>query len=295
VAKLFPELAGRRATTIRLHPRFGDEPAVDASKLGGTLLWPAGEAWPVCPAHQIPLVTVLQLLSDDFPEMPFPPGVDLFQMLWCPREHGDIPECREKPCPMSWADPRFYWRSRRQVARPRPDNPPPQEAYYEYVPFPCRLLPERVTEFPSVYDLPEDVRQRISEWEDQNLGPDGMHACEYEAELSVAYGTKVGGYIHWIQSPWEPGCECGRPMEHLLTIATVEWNGVGDLRWTPVEEQATFASFPGAWDQWHEEHKAIWDALWNPTGLNLGDAGQMQLFVCRHCGRWPIVPIIECS
>jgi len=58
VSKLFPELAGRSATTIRLHPRYGEEPPVDASKVGGTLLWPAGESWPVCPAHDIPLVAV---------------------------------------------------------------------------------------------------------------------------------------------------------------------------------------------------------------------------------------------
>src|SRR5262249_49704426 len=150
---------------------------------------------------------------------------------------------------------------------------PPQEAYYEYVPFPCRLLPERVIEFPSVYDLSEDVVQSIYAWENQNLGPDGMHAWEYEAELSVACGTKVGGYIHWIQFPWQPACGCGSPVEPLLTIASVEWNGVGDRRWTPVEDQALFASFSGKWDVWDEEQKSIWHALWNPTGLNLGDGG----------------------
>jgi len=150
-----------------------------------------------------------------------------------------------------------------------------------------------VIEFPSVYNLAEDVVQRIYEWENQHLGPDGMHACEYEGELSVAFGTKVGGYIHWIQFPWEPACECGRLMEHLFTIATVEWNGIIDQRWTPVEERAIFDSFPGPWNQWNEECKSIQGALWNPTGLNLGDAGQMQLFVCRHCGGWPIVAGIE--
>jgi hypothetical protein len=81
-------------------------------------------------------------------------------------------------------------------------------------------------------------------------------------------------------------------MEHLLTIASMEWGGP---RWTPLEEQAIFASFPCGWERRQEEHWAIWRALWNPTGLMLGDGGQMQLFVCRHCGRWPIVPGIECS
>ncbi len=238
---------------------------------------------------------MLQLRADDFPEMPFPPGADLFQMLWCPREHSDVPECRKMPCPMYWADPRFYWRSTGDINSPRPDNPPPREAYCEYVPLPCRLLPERVIEYPSVYDLPGGLVERIYEWEDQHLGPDGMHACEYEGELSVACGTKIGGYIRWIQFPWQPACECGRLMEHLLTIASVEWDGIRDARWMPVEEQTILASFPGRWEDWDEEQKAIQGALWGPTGLMLGDAGQMQLFVCRQCGRWPIVPNIECS
>jgi hypothetical protein len=294
ISELCPELAERSATTVRLHPRYGDEPPANASKMGGTFLWPDREPWPVCPAHQIPLVTVLQLRAEDFPEMPFPPGADLFQVLWCPREHHDVPECRDKPCPMYWADPRFYWRNGREISGPWPDNPAPQEADYEYVPFPCRLLPERVTEFPSVYDLPEDLADRVSQLADQPLGPDGAHACDYEGELSVAVGTKIGGYVHWIQFPWVPACECGRTMEHLLTIATVEWDGIVDRRWTPLEEQAVFASFPGTWDQWDEERKAIQSALWGPTGLSLGDGGQMQLFVCRHCGRWPIVANIEC-
>ena len=87
--KIFPELANSTVTTVRLHPRYGEESPLDASKIGGTFLWPATESWPVCPFHEIPLVTVLQLRASDFPEMPFPPGTDLFQTLWCPREHGE--------------------------------------------------------------------------------------------------------------------------------------------------------------------------------------------------------------
>jgi hypothetical protein len=196
---------------------------------------------------------------------------------------------------MTWADPRFYWRNRLAITKPRPDNPPQQEAYYEYVPFPCRLLPERIVEFPSIYDLPDETVQRIYEWQDQHLGPDGMHACEYETDLSVACGTKVGGYISWIQEPWQPTCECGKRMEHLLTIATVESGGLINERWTPLEEQEILASFPPKSDDWNEGQKAIRHALCMPTGLSLGDAGDMKLFVCRHCGKWPIVPSIECS
>ncbi|MFF0483874.1 hypothetical protein [Streptomyces sp. NPDC004435] len=47
VEVLFPELAAYRGTTTRLHPRPGSPKASDSS-VGGPMLWPAGEPWPVC-------------------------------------------------------------------------------------------------------------------------------------------------------------------------------------------------------------------------------------------------------
>jgi hypothetical protein len=47
VEALFPELAAYRGTTTRLHPRPGVPEAADSS-VGGPLLWPANEPWPVC-------------------------------------------------------------------------------------------------------------------------------------------------------------------------------------------------------------------------------------------------------
>ncbi|MER7969277.1 hypothetical protein ABTX35_09835 [Streptomyces sp. NPDC096080] len=47
VEALFPELAAFRGTTTRLHPRPG-RPDASASSVGGPLLWPADEPWPVC-------------------------------------------------------------------------------------------------------------------------------------------------------------------------------------------------------------------------------------------------------
>jgi hypothetical protein len=292
VGQLFPELTDLRAVTVRLNPRYGEEPPVTASKLGGTLLWPTHEPWPVCAAHGIPYVGVLQLRADDFPEMPIPPGADLFQLLWCPREHDD----RGTIYPdMLWAYPKFFWRDAGSITDPLPANPPPTEAYYDYVPFPCRLMPERIVEYPAVYELPDGLEYKIQEWEDQHLGADGMHICEYESDLSVCHGTKIGGYPRFIQGWYVPGCTCGRLMEHLLTIETVEWNGIEDPRWTPKEEQELFASLPGNRADWNDPFKDIRHALWSPTGLSLGDAGHMQLFVCRHCPGWPIVPAIACS
>uniref|UniRef100_A0AAU2VR31 DUF1963 domain-containing protein n=1 Tax=Streptomyces sp. NBC_00008 TaxID=2903610 RepID=A0AAU2VR31_9ACTN len=47
VEALFPELAAYRGTTTRLHPRPGS-PDVSASSVGGPMLWPAAEPWPLC-------------------------------------------------------------------------------------------------------------------------------------------------------------------------------------------------------------------------------------------------------
>ncbi|MHB9861202.1 hypothetical protein [Streptomyces sp. YIM S03343] len=47
VERLFPELAGFRGTATRLHPRLGT-PGVRDSSVGGPLLWPVDEPWPMC-------------------------------------------------------------------------------------------------------------------------------------------------------------------------------------------------------------------------------------------------------
>lgn len=47
VEALFPELAAYQATTTRLHPRAGS-PVTSASSVGGPMLWPVDEPWPVC-------------------------------------------------------------------------------------------------------------------------------------------------------------------------------------------------------------------------------------------------------
>src|SRR5215469_7264887 len=85
ITTVFPDLAELAATAIRLHPRPGRAGLRDSS-IGGPLLWPAGEAWPVCddshsgwdqaPLRPPPLVGVLQVHAHDVPELPFPDGTD---------------------------------------------------------------------------------------------------------------------------------------------------------------------------------------------------------------------------
>lgn len=47
ITVLFPELREHAATATRLHPRPG-APTIADSSVGGPLLWPAEEPWPVC-------------------------------------------------------------------------------------------------------------------------------------------------------------------------------------------------------------------------------------------------------
>jgi hypothetical protein len=47
IAEVFPELGPLARLAVRLHPRAGT-PGRDDSSLGGPLLWPAAEPWPVC-------------------------------------------------------------------------------------------------------------------------------------------------------------------------------------------------------------------------------------------------------
>ncbi|PYC88069.1 hypothetical protein C7C46_01580 [Streptomyces tateyamensis] len=149
IEQLFPELAPLRRTTTRLHPRTG-VPEVDESSVGGPLNWPSAEPWPHCaerhygpgdqptPPGGSALVPVIQLYHRDAPEVPFPDGTDLLQVLWCPFEHD---ECEPRP--------QVFWRSATDVETV--SNPPPAPAGAEprYVPQPCVVHPEPFTEYPS--------------------------------------------------------------------------------------------------------------------------------------------------
>lgn len=279
ISEAVPELRGTEATAVLLHPRHGDEPAADASKMGGQFLWPAAEPWPICEEHGIPYVTVLQLRAEEFPELAFPPNADLFQLLWCPREHE------------IWTKPKVFWR-RRVLAKPAlAANPPPKRAYARFVPVPCLLLPERVLEFPSVADLGEEKRQRLEQWlmtaslpGAKRLGADYYLRLDYyERLLAAAPGTKVAGQVAWIQESQKPKCQCGREMEHMLTIASHEFDAGCYERWLPIEDQKL-----------QPEARLGFRGISDAPGLVLGDGGCIYYFVCRHCPELPVRDVCQC-
>ncbi|GIF73358.1 hypothetical protein [Asanoa siamensis] len=239
IAALFPELRDHTTTATRLHPRPG-RPTVADSSVGGPLLWPADEPWPVCHAadhatfdlgtpipsaardlmrQPIPYVPVAQLYRRDVPDFAGPDGADLLQLLWCPLPHEDEDY-----------NPRvgLYWRSSPDVTTTLDSVPEPPVAHDEYLPVPCVVHPEQVREYQYGGLLPDDLDARITAWDDDD---------RYDFELSLAPGWKVGGFANWSLSDPEPmDCaDCGTAMTLLLTVDCGEWSTEGES-WRPIED-----------------------------------------------------------
>ncbi len=261
--------------------------------MGGPLLWPAGEPWPACtrphrewahvPEIASPMISVLQLHARDVPGLPFPGGTDCFQFLWCPSEHppGRYPT-------IGTLHVAAFWRRAGAVTEVLDSPPAPRfdaQRNAARQPLPCLLNPEPVTEYPSYSrypdysDLPEPLRERVQRWDDLTAGL-------YSEVLSVAPGTKAGGYPKWIQEADWPECGCGRRMDHLLTIASAEWGN--RMRWIPPEDRdQTFAS---------EHYEASFTSgrpltsrdAWAGHGIVFGDIGSMYLFACTACPHRPV-------
>lgn len=267
------------ATAVRLHPRQGGS-APTASKLGGPIAWPAGEAWPCCDEHAAPLVPVLQLEHAGVPELPWPDGARRFQLLWCPRDHEDTGYA-----PKAWA----WWRAGGDGAwaeAPAPGD----DVNDEYVPKACVLAPERVVERPSPFELDEAVSARIDDavraeaaGELERLGIPATHPL-YQYHLIVAPGTKAGGFVRWIQDPQVPRCAaCDARMQHLVTIDSAEFDG-SYQRWMPLADR-------GVWQGEYDARKQVQ----RPAGLMLGDMGAYFVFACGACADRPIATLHQCS
>lgn len=291
VEEALPELRGKAKTAVRLHPRPG-EAAVDASKIGGMFLWPKREPWPTCPTHNTPYVTALQLRKQDVPELGFPDGTDLFQLLWCPESHND----NHMYCPM----PQVFWRQRGSVKQTRKTAPAlvPTDGHYPIRPNPCVIYPERQIEYPDPsehdpvgYGDEHEIAFRAAvSLGNQLATSSGTRYCPGDAShlyqwwLSTAEGTKVGGYPDWVQDRYYPRCECGEEMEHLLSFASLEYDGATWGRWVPIEDRPILDA---------TGHRAQ-DPVNCATGCMFGDCGNMYVFVCRKHGVWPIRASMQC-
>jgi hypothetical protein len=286
VEALFPELAPLRRTAVRLHPRAGDPGRRDSS-VGGPLLWPAAEAWPVCGAahfawyaepggRSVPLVPVVQVFRGDAPAVRFPEGTDLLQVLWCP--------CVVEGCENPGV--RVLWRDSAAVGALLDHVPvPDREVTREATPRPCVVHPEEVVEYPG-WDLPAEVadglRRRFDRLEEET-------GWLYWYHLASAPGTKIGGYPGWTQEPCWPDCDdCGHRMRHLLTVSRGEFDGESWHTWLPREDRA------GATGR-EPRHPTAADAVANPADLVIGDGGGVYVFQCPDCPSRPVTHGWDCS
>ncbi|MFC4495630.1 hypothetical protein ACFPA8_15990 [Streptomyces ovatisporus] len=279
--ELFPELGDFRLGTVRLHPRPG-KPGPQESSVGGPMLWPTDEPWPVCtrpggddhPAEPVPMLPVAQLYERDIPGLPAPDGKDLLQVFWCGfTGHTDGHELNVH----------VAWRRSSSVAEPLGSPPVPEvEGTDNLVPSPCVLDPEEVLEHEDLWALPEELRERIETWEEETeeaaedvWEEDADEPPTYTHDLSIAPGWKSGGGVSWTltAAPVPVTCEtCGAAMHPLLTADTREWDG-GTTSWIPLEDQPTADTYGSN----------------VPTGIYVG-RGRLIVFACptdpEHPHQW---------
>ena len=226
-----PGLSDLVRTAVRLHPRQAG-PRPEDSHLGGPLFWPSDEPWPVCPVTWPPepeasdddwtaghpldeptpvMVGAAQFFRDDFPELPYPEGTDLLQVLLCPFDH-EAKNCYGPAV-------RLVWRDSSQVGHVAEAPPAPAGASVEYLPTACLFEPCMTEELPRVRELPESVKSAM-DLDDADLD-------DFEGWPSIEQYTKIGGWTAWYASdPRELDCrECGSRLRQTLALATDEEDG----------------------------------------------------------------------
>jgi hypothetical protein len=222
-----------------------------------------------------PLIPLAQLYARDIPDLQARPGADVLQALWCPFDHDSTEN--EGPAVT------LRWRDSSSVGALLTDPPQPAAlAYADYLPEPCVLHPEQITEYPRAVQLFEeldpDLCERIAAWSRQADGISPEHseaelpwedAGRYD-EISATHTWKVGGWPFWsFRDPWPIQCEaCATDMIPLLQVGSGEWfSDVG--YWTPTEDVAEIRvmSLPP-------------QTFGNPPHICLAHGYRLQIYVC---------------
>ncbi|MDH6129956.1 hypothetical protein [Kitasatospora sp. GP82] len=236
IVSRLPELAPYGRSAVRLHPERG-EPTEQGSSVGGPLLWPSDEPWPMCsePDDEEPsglpavaMVPVAQIYASDAPGPWWPTGIDLLQILWCPNEHWEAPPNQADVSPLV----EVRWRRAADVGVALPPPPVPARHYdYGYLPNPCTIRTEQIIDFPYREELPEELRPRLRKLiEDTDI--------EGKDSITRIAGWKIGGWPTWhLTCPSAFDCEeCQGRMALLFTVASddlvtgVVVGRAGDLR-----------------------------------------------------------------
>ncbi|GAA2915975.1 hypothetical protein Acy02nite_91970 [Actinoplanes cyaneus] len=271
IDELFPELREHRGTATRLHPRTGS-PTVADSSIGGPLLWPAEEPWPMCtdgedhlPETLLNPVAVLRsrqiraaaadrkltpeeraelrALDSEEPEELIHQPVPMIPVAQLYRR--DVPDFAGPDdtdlfqmlwCPLNHADedaPKLRLLWRRAAdVREALTNAPQPLAVEE------NYLPNPCVVHP----------EQVVDHRDREVLPAPLQArlADWEKDTdgpgysawSVVPGWKMGGFPSWRMSgPGTADCPtCHTEMTLLFTVGFGEWDRDG--HWRPVEDPA---------------------------------------------------------
>ncbi|MGQ4484962.1 hypothetical protein ACN6LM_006340 [Streptomyces sp. SAS_281] len=256
---------------LPLAARYTPQEAVTAKRIK------AGRPWPEGPVALLPLA---QLYVRDIPRLR-PPGqseADLLQVLWCPFDHPANPTTV------------LRWRSAAEITDVLDAPPePPAMQFRGYLPEPCLLAPEEITEYPHPLELSKELSEELrdwSRWQASGAAVDSAYSAApdefYTSELSVAPGWKIGGWTRWgLTDPMPRRCpECGTEADPLLTIAGSEWNA-GTQGWAPEEDRANLTPSPPL------------PTAQEPTGLDIARGSNLQLHTCPVSPDHPHIELIQ--
>jgi hypothetical protein len=261
-----------------------------------------------------------QLYVRDVPDLRPPAGTDLLQVLWCPFDHP----------PMKFM-PRtaLFWRSAATVIDILTTPPEPSAVQFDhYVPEPCLLAPEQITEYPDPLELGEELRAPLGDWSRWQVAGAAVDSSYepypeefYGNNLSVAPGWKVGGWASWgYTDPVPQFCPaCDTRMDPLLTIPTFEWDD-STRGWIPAEDcedqtrirpsahtypesQAVIDFFRAQGIEVHDRGRVpgniratptIADPVpRQPTAVQIGSGHQQQLYVCPTSPEHPHTELMQ--
>lgn len=238
------------------------------------------------PEGPMAMLPVAQLHARDVPDLNPPQGADVLQVLWCPFDHPIMPRTA------------LFWRDAAAVTDILTAPPePPAMQFHDYLPEPCLLHPEQVTDYPDHLELSKELQGRLTDWSvwhasdavgsamshlrasfERGFEEELSEAVEsdlssflpqyYDNELAGAPGWKVGGWPRWgATDPRPRTCpDCGHAMDALLTIATFEDDD--DSSWQPYEPSGQRSAGADAYDPGQ------------PTKVQIGSGYAQQLYIC---------------
>lgn len=251
LARRMPEVS--KAATL-LCPGLAQEPLpLEDSKFGGM-----GWTTPLtnCKACGSQTRLVLQLRRNEFPDMFFPEGKDIFIVSRCPNKRCDGLKIEGEELAMSFG---YFNTVDLTVSTASEDNSAQLNPE-------CKLYPVVVPDYPN-YDeeisISREIEDQVVKEEQDNLSD---YFCD---EYSARFGSKLGGFPAFTQYPFYPRCQtCGQQASFLLQIASQEAISANEV--------------------------STYQTGWSDHGIMIGDLGNLYLYVCRSCANEKVYSYWDC-